>query len=69
MVTQLEAVYEGLVDMLHKGEAGCGRIREGDQLLESKHIAANFCTIELTLHKSVLYASNHGYVHPNETDY
>lgn len=23
----------------------------------------------LTLHKSVLYASNHGYVHPNETDY
>lgn len=21
----------------------------------------------LTLHKSVLYASNHGYVHPNET--
>ncbi|WP_425333823.1 hypothetical protein [Klebsiella pneumoniae] len=31
-------------------------------------MAANFCTIELTLHKIVLYSSNHGYVHPNETD-
>nr|DAP27217.1 MAG TPA: hypothetical protein [Caudoviricetes sp.] len=31
-------------------------------------MATFFCTLMLTLHKSVLYASNHGYVHPNETD-
>ena len=31
-------------------------------------MAAIFCMIELTLHKVVLYASNHGYVHPDETD-
>ncbi|WP_414842882.1 hypothetical protein [Klebsiella pneumoniae] len=36
--------------------------------MRSKQMAANFCTIELTLHKIVRDHSNHGYVHPNETD-
>ncbi|EBS9006938.1 hypothetical protein CF455_23605 [Salmonella enterica] len=32
-------------------------------------MATSFRMIVLTLHKTVLYASNHGYVHPNEIDY
>lgn len=35
----------------------------------SGYMATSFCMMVLTLHKIVLYAPNHGYVHPNETDY
>jgi hypothetical protein len=59
--------YEGLVDMLLKRQAAAEfERRPFIDVIETD--GGKFCTIELTLHKIVLYASNHGYVHPNETD-